>query len=104
MGIKFKILIKDWYLENNVPATLAVNKFHNAISKNCCMLVYISAHNIVKLTLNKVLLLFKITYYQMWNETFVLVVASCQSIMIYSRSQLFIVMKSHLMLSHLFVI
>ena len=36
---------------------LAVNKFHNAISKNGFMLMYIIAHTIVKLTLNKVLLL-----------------------------------------------
>ena len=41
----------------NAPATLAVNKLHNAISKSCFMLVYISAHTIVKLILNKVLLL-----------------------------------------------
>ena len=29
---QFKILIKDWYFENNAHATLVVNKFQNAIS------------------------------------------------------------------------
>ena len=63
MQIKSKFSQEIGISKINVPGTLAVNKFHNEISENCSMLVYISAHNIVKLALNKVLLL----QLSLWN-------------------------------------
>ena len=69
MQLNSKFSSKIGIFRINAPATLAVNKFHNAISKNCFMLVYISAHTIVKLTLNKVLLLLLLKWMNVIQDT-----------------------------------